>query len=52
MNMKNVVASLFILFILTACDNKAEPVDESIDTQLQPQQEQYKQGNIDTHGTE
>ena len=50
MSMKNVVASLFTLLLLTACDNKTEPVDESVDTQ--PQQEQYKQGKIDTHGSE
>ena len=50
MNMKNVVSSLFILLILTACDNKAKPVDESLDAQ--PQQQQYEQGTIDTHGSD
>jgi len=50
MSMKNVVSSLFALLILSGCDNKAEPVDESMDTQ--PKQEQYKQGKIDTHGSD
>ena len=50
MSMKNVVSSLFALLILSGCDNKAEPVDESMD--IQPKQEQYKQGKIDTHSTE
>ena len=50
MSMKNVVSSLFVLLLLSSCDNKAEPVDESMDTQLK--QEQYKQGKIDTHSTE
>ncbi len=50
MSMKNAVASLFVLLMLSACDNKAEPVDESINAQ--PQHEQYEQGKIDTHGSE
>ena len=50
MSIKNVISSLFILLILSGCDNKAEQMDESMDTQTQ--QEQYKQGKIDTHGTE
>ena len=50
MSMQNIVSSLFVLLLLSGCDNKAEPIDESIDTK--PQQEQYQQGNIDTHGTE
>ena len=50
MSMKNVVSSLFVLLVLSGCDNKAEPIDESMD--IQPQQEQYKQGKIDTHGSD
>ena len=48
--MKNVVSSLFALFILSGCDNKAEPVVEE-ETQVAPQ-EQYEQGKIETHSTE
>ena len=50
MIMKNVASSLFALFILSGCDNKAEPVVEE-ETQVAPQ-EQYEQGHIETHSTE
>ena len=48
--MKNVISSLFILLILSGCDNKAEAVVEN-EPQVEPQ-EQYEQGHIETHSTE
>ncbi|MGB5965239.1 MAG: hypothetical protein WBF77_08785 [Sulfurimonadaceae bacterium] len=47
--MKNVVSSLFVLLILSGCENRAEPVEE--ETQVAPQ-EQHEQGHIETHSTE
>lgn len=48
--MRSVVSSLFVLLLLSGCEeNKAEPVeDEPVVT---PQQ-QYEQGKIETHSTE
>lgn len=34
--------------LLSACENKATPVDEASDQEVP--QEHFKQGNIDTHG--
>lgn len=48
--MKNVVSSLFVLYMLSGCDNKAEPIVEE-ERQTAPQ-EQYEQGHIETHSTE
>jgi len=45
------VSSLFILLMLSGCDNKAEAVVEEEETQVEPQ-EQYEQGHIETHSTE
>ena len=50
MSMKNVLSSLFILLILSGCDNKTEAVAEE-EIQVEPQ-EQYEQGKIETHSTE
>lgn len=47
--MRNVVSSLFLLLMFSACENKAQPVEEEITPQ---QQEQHKQGKIDTHGSD
>ena len=50
MNMKNAAASLFTILLLTGCEQKAEKIsDEQLQT---PQQQQYEQGKIDTHGKE
>ena len=48
--MKNVISSLFILLILSGCDNRAETIIED-EPQVEPQ-EQYEQGHIETHSTE
>ena len=51
MNIKNTAASLFAILLLTGCEQKAEKIsDEQL--QVPQQQQQYKQGKIDTHGTE
>jgi len=49
MSIKNVVSSLFLLLLLTACENRAQPVEEEVDVQ---NQEQFQQGNIATHSEE
>ena len=50
MSMKNVISSLFLLALLSGCDNKAEAVVEE-ELEVAPQ-EQYEQGKIETHSTE
>ena len=47
--MRNAVSSMFVLLIFTACENKAQPIEGEIVPQ---QQEQHKQGKIDTHGSD
>ena len=49
MNMKNVLSSLFALLFLTACENRAEAVDEEINVQ---KHEQFQKGEIATHSKE
>ncbi len=50
MSMRNVTSSLFILLMLSGCDNRTEAVAEE-KIQVEPQ-EQYEQGHIETHSTE
>ncbi len=50
MNITNVAASILLLLTITACQEKAQSIEE--DNTIQPQQQQYEQGKIDTHGTE
>ena len=50
MSMKNAISSLFLLALLSGCDNKAEAVVEE-EIEVTPQ-EQYEQGHIETHSTE
>ena len=50
MNITNAAASVILLFMLSACQEKAQSIEEeSIPEQSQ---QQYKQGKIDTHATE
>ncbi len=51
MIMKNVVSSLFLLLLLSGCENRTEPVEMEDETQMPPL-EQYEQGHIETHSTE
>ncbi len=50
MNITNAAASILLLLTLTACEEKAQSIEE--DNTIQPQEQQYEQGKIDTHGTE
>ena len=50
MSMKNVISSLFLLLLLSGCDNKAKAIVEE-ELEVAPQ-EQYEQGKIETHSTE
>ena len=50
MSIQNIASSLFILFMLCGCDNRAEPIVEE-EEQIAPQ-EQYEQGHIETHSTQ
>ena len=60
MIMKNIVSSLFVLLLLSGCDNRAEPIED--ETQVVPQEhmdekempplKQYERGRIETHSTE
>jgi len=50
MNMTNAAASLLLLLTLTACQEKAQSIED--DQSIQPQEQQYEQGKIDTHGTD
>ena len=52
MNIKNTAASLFAILLLTGCEQKAEKISDEQLQVPQQQQQQYKQGKIDTHGTE
>ncbi len=50
MNITNAAASILLLLTLTACEEKAQSIEE--DNTIQTQEQQYEQGKIDTHGTE
>ncbi len=50
MNITNAAANILLLLTLTACEEKAQSIEE--DNTIQPQEQQYEQGKIDTHGTE
>ncbi len=49
--MKNLLSAVFILLVLSGCENKATAVD---DEEINPpqHQEDYAQGKIETHSTE
>lgn len=47
--MKSVISSVLFLLMLSGCDNKAQPVEE---TPEEIPQQQYEKGRIDTHSTE
>lgn len=58
--MKSIASSLFVLLLLSGCDNRAEPIED--ETQVVPQEhmdkkempplKQYERGRIETHSTE
>ncbi len=49
--MKNLLSAVFILLVLSGCENRATAVDEE-EIKIPQQQEDYTQGKIETHSTE